>query len=508
MRKRNEPSAPRGKSLGLGIRGKLVIGFTLFVLLMLIIVWIFQVLLLDFFYERAKLSDLHAAQEGIDKAIVSGELESECSRLASDYDVCISVYSISDGAIDELLISREVSPTCVIHYTDAESLNTYYDKALEAGGEYTQRFTLTPRDTEPSKPEHIPHSEEKGYKRDDNRRDEDVLVIAVSVKALRDAAGNEYAAFINLRFTPVNAVQNTRSVQYGYIVLVVIIAAVLFSLIFSSKIAKPLERMTASAERMANGDYTTTFKLEGYRETRRLAQTLNYAVDEISQTDMLQRELIANVSHDLRTPLTLISGYAEMMRDIPGENNPENNQVIIDEANRLTSLVNDMLDFSKINSGFEQPMFSPFDLTGSVRSVITRYGELVRQKGYRIVFLADEEVTAIADEHMILQVLCNLINNAINYTGDDKTVLISQTLCNDGKVKISVSDTGKGIPEEALTQIWNRYYRAEGSHKRAVAGSGLGLSIVSKLLQLHSAEYGVESAENAGSTFWFKLDKC
>lgn len=497
------------KHKSLGIRGRLVIGFTLFVLIVLIIVWVFQVMLLNFFYEQTKLSDLHSVQEGIDNAITDGELDIACNDLAVEYDVCISVYSVEDEAIGDLVISKEVSPTCIIHYTDTQSLNSYYEKALAGGGEYTQRFTLTAQEnTIPSRPDSQqgkPHPSHKNDEYSCNISNDDTFVIAVSVKALSDSLGNDYAAFINLRFTPVNAVQHTRSIQYVYIAIVVIIAAIIFSFFFSNKIARPLERMTLAAEHMANGDYSTHFKVEGYRETRRLAQTLNYAVDEISQTDKLQRELIANVSHDLRTPLTLISGYAEMMRDIPGENNPENSQIIIDETKRLTTLVNDMLDFSKYNSGFEEPVFNSFNLTKTVRSVINRYNELVRQNGYNFIFTAEDEVMVNADERMILQVIYNLINNAINYTGDDKTVIINQTLTEDGRVKISITDTGKGIPEEAITQIWNRYYKVDKSHRRSVTGSGLGLSIVSKLLQLHSAEYGVESSDNSGSTFWFKL---
>ena len=370
------------KSSGLGIRSQLVIGFTLFVLIVLIIVWIFQVLLLDFFYERTKLSDLKAVQQGIDNAIVLDNLESACNDLAVEYDVCIAVYAVNEGKLGDIIISKEVSPTCMIHYSDSQVLNSYYERALERGGEYTERFTLTAQETLPTKSEGRKDKPRPSHKEELPKESavNDVFVIAVSVKTINDSEGNEYAAFINLRFTPVNAVQHTRSVQYIYIAILVVLSAIIFSLFFSSKIARPLESMTASAEKMASGDYSTVFKVEGYRESRRLAQTLNYAVDEISQTDKLQRELIANVSHDLRTPLTLISGYAEMMRDIPGENNPENNQVIIDETKRLTTLVNDMLDFSKYNSGFEEPELCPFNLTESVRSVIQRYSELVRQK--------------------------------------------------------------------------------------------------------------------------------
>ena len=193
-----------------------------------------------------------------------------------------------------------------------------------------------------------------------------------------------------------------------------------------------------------------------------------------------------------------------MMRDIPGENTPENSQLIIDETRRLTTLVNDMLDLSKYSSGFEIPELRILNLTESVRKTMNRYNELVKQDGYHIDFKFDIEAIVLADERMILQVIYNLINNAINYTGPDKKVFIRQTI-KDGSVRISITDTGTGIARENITQIWDRYYKVDKSHKRGVTGSGLGLSIVSRLLQLHSASYGVESTDGMGSCFWFEL---
>ena len=285
----------------------------------------------------------------------------------------------------------------------------------------------------------------------------------------------------------------------------VVSASIVFALIFSSRIARPLEKMTVSAERMASGLSSVDFVVEGYRETKRLAETLNYAVEEIAKTDKLQRELVANVSHDLRTPLTLISGYAEMMRDIPGENTPENSQLIVDEAKRLTNLVNDILDFSKYSSGAEEPILRVFNLTDSINAVIARYAEFIKLHGYKIHFSYDKPVYVSADERMILQVLYNLVNNAINYTGSDKTVRIHQEIDPEGNVKISISDSGAGISKEDIEQIWDRYYKVDKTHVRAVSGSGLGLSIVSKLLQIHSSAYGVESSSVSGTTFWFNL---
>lgn len=256
---------------------------------------------------------------------------------------------------------------------------------------------------------------------------------------------------------------------------------------------------------MADIGYNAVFEEAGYRETRRLAKTLNYAVGEVAKTEKLQRELIANVSHDLRTPLTLITGYAEMMRDLPGENSPENCQYIIDETKRLTTLVNDMLGFSKYSAGCQIPNFQVLNLSESVRATIDRYGELVRRYGYIIQFDAAETVEVSADEGMILQVIYNLLNNAINHTGLDKKVLIKQDLVSANTVRISVTDTGEGIAQEDIEKIWDRYYTENKPHKRAIVGCGIGLSIVSKLLRLHSAAYGVESSQGKGTSFWFEL---
>jgi signal transduction histidine kinase len=263
--------------------------------------------------------------------------------------------------------------------------------------------------------------------------------------------------------------------------------------------------MNESAKQLAHGRYDVVFSGEGYRETHELADTLNYASYELSRLDRLQKELIANISHDLRTPLTMIKGYGEVMRDIPGENTAENIQVVIDETTRLSELVNDLLDLSKIQSGSRKAVFEDFDLTAAVEEVMKRYDAFTAHQGYHITFMADERATVFADRGMILQVLYNLINNAVNYTGDDLSVAVVQTVSN-GRVRISVTDTGQGIEADEIPQIWERYYKVDKVHRRAMIGTGLGLSIVKGVLELHNATYGVESEVGKGSTFWFELD--
>ena len=239
-------------------------------------------------------------------------------------------------------------------------------------------------------------------------------------------------------------------------------------------------------------------------EVAELSDTLNYTATELGKTDSFQKELIANVSHDLRTPLTMIKGYAEVMRDIPGENTPENVQVIIDETERLTGLVNDMLDISKLKAGTITIQPEEYNITESIRHVLERYNKLREVEGYTIDFQYDDEVIVYADEQKMYQVLYNLVNNAINYTGPDKKVTVIQKVIDD-TLRIEVKDTGDGVRQEDIPYVWDRYYKDKTAHKRAISGTGLGLSIVKNVLELHGAKYGVSSKPGQGATFWFEL---
>lgn len=264
--------------------------------------------------------------------------------------------------------------------------------------------------------------------------------------------------------------------------------------------------MSREASLLATGRYNVNFNNTSFLEAKQLGDALNYAAEELSKLDSMQKELIANISHDLRTPLTLISGYSEVMRDIPGEMTPENMQIIIDETERLSSLVNDMLELSKLADEEAITHYEVFDLNEVIEETIKRYDKLVERKGYKILFKANKKVKVNADKTRILQVIYNLINNAVNYTGKDKTVSV-KLYAENAKIKISITDTGEGIPPEQLPLIWEKYYRGGTFHKRETVGSGLGLSIVKKVLLLHEAHFGVTSKIGNGSTFWFELDE-
>lgn len=313
------------------------------------------------------------------------------------------------------------------------------------------------------------------------------------------------ALLLNTSVVPLASTMDILNILMSFLTIVVICATVVFALMIALWITRPIEEINRSAKQLAECNYNVRFQAEGYKEIAELADTLNYAAEELHKVDNLQRELIANISHDLRTPLTLITGYAEAMRDLPHENSEENLQIIIDEGNRMKALVNDVLDISKIKAGTAPMNITTVSLTNSIESELTRYNKLRDREGCIIDFRYAELVTVSGDQNRLMQVVYNLVNNAVNYMGEDKTVLVTQTV-NKNRVRISVTDHGEGIAEQQLPLIWDRYYRVDKNHKRAAVGSGLGLSIVRTIVEAHNGKCGVESIPGKGSTFWFELE--
>ena len=298
----------------------------------------------------------------------------------------------------------------------------------------------------------------------------------------------------------------TMRLQLVLISVVVIFLALIISAFLSLKLTKPISQITKAAKRMATGDFSVNFKGEySYAEMDALAETLDYAKEEIEKSDQLQKEVLANVTHDLKTPLTMIKAYASMIKEISGDN-PEkrakHTQVIIDESDRLTSLVNDILNLSKIRSGMDSLKVENFNLSEFVHTVIERFDYLCETKGYVIEREIEDELYTEADMEKIEQVVYNLVGNAVNYTGDDKKIRVGLARAEGGKLRFTVSDTGRGIPEEERKTIWDRYYRSSETHKRPIRGTGLGLSIVKTILIKHGFDFGVESEVGKGSTFY------
>lgn len=448
-----------------GIRSQMAMGFGIFALATVALLWVFQIFLLTPFYQAIKTSEARRISGQVVKELDGGSLD------AAAYDLCAKT-----GA--SIFVSDELGREYVGYkYGFSESLAyglgrmeraALFNEVNLMGGEYTRIFSSR------------------------------LLLYAVTV---RTPAGCHRLVVIETEITPLDSTVETLTVQLLCLTFILLPLGIGLAVVISRRIAKPITEINESAKLLGEGDYSVRFGGRGSREVGELADTLNFAADELSKTDGLRRELLANVSHDLRTPLTMIKGYAEVMRDLPGENTPENVQIIIDEAGRLNDLVNDLLDLSRLEAGVLELQKERFNLTGSIREILTRYDKLA---DFRFPFEPKEEVHILADQLKISQVVYNLVNNAVNYAGEDKTVALTQEVLGD-QVRVSVTDTGEGIPADRLQDIWDRYYKVDREHRRAQVGTGLGLSIVKNVLDLHGGSYGVISELGKGSTFWFQL---
>lgn len=515
-----------------GIKLKLCVYFLVFTAINLILLWFFQTIFLDSFYKSIKTRNIKSCADTIASNIDSVDLQTIIDNLAVQNDVCIRIL---DEKFSDLYNAQRF-PDCVIHKMNAVQLQKLYDQAKNNNNVFSEVLTvydiryLQPIDIPPaitdrnylnnynnggfsdkgngnsnSKQYLIPNTAHNIFDQNKFHKDGDISEDLIFVQISEDSQNTERLILLNSNITPVTATVETIRVQLIIITIILGLFSIILSVLLSRRISKPIIKTNTTAKELAKGNYDISFEGGSYREISELNQTLNFAANELSQVDKLRRELIANISHDLRTPLTMIEGYSEMMRDIPGENTPENLQIVIDETARLTNLVSDILDLSKIQSGTQTLSLKNFNLTQSIRNILKRYSKLIEQDGYVIKFISNADTYVNADEIKISQVVYNLINNAINYTGDDKTVIVKQVL-KEGVVRIEITDSGKGIEPEMIKNIWDRYYKIDKSHKQAVIGSGIGLSIVKSIMDMHKAPYGVVSKLGEGSTFWFELN--
>lgn len=483
----------------ISIRSRLITAFIIFTLIVLLLLWLFEIVFMNDIYRSLKLRSIERCANAADSFVSvdrsPDELDAKISELSRKYGMCISVYEITDAGkykSGALIVDKHVNTLCFIHnLRNSEWINRLYTSAKENGGEIKDEISLS------------------ALFGNNSSTDSGNNVVLVRIT---EQKGNELLMIFNSELVPMTATVQTIRVQLMFLSIALVVVAVVLALTLANRISLPIRKMSKEAEKLAIGNYDVKFDGSGCRETATLSDTLNGAASELSKLDKMQKDLIANVSHDLRTPLTLIGGYTEAMRDLPGEATAENLQIVIDETKRLSELVNDMVEISRYQSveragNKYELMYSKtvFNFTAVVRSTLDRYAKLREKDGYDIQFISDREVNVSADEGRILQVIYNLINNAVNYTGDDKKVTIRQTV-SDGKVKLEVTDTGCGIPEEALPLVWERYYKVHDFHKRANMGTGLGLSIVKSILLMHGSQFGVKSKVGAGSTFWFTLD--
>ncbi len=459
------------KVKNIGIRTQLFIGFLAFAAIIVALLWVFQIGFLNNFYRSIKYNEIKDSALLIERNLENDELADVLEGIVVNTSTNVLI-SNEDG-IGILRVTKEYSPFVI--NTSVNALQELYMQTLLNGGEYT-RWLDTDNFYSGAGEEHL-----------------------LYLKSVELSGGETLLIVLNTIVTPVTSTVETLKVQLIWISAFMIVLSAVLAVVLSVKISKPIVSINEQAKFLGKNELNFTQK--GSRETNELSETLNYANEELLKVEDLRRELIANVSHDLRTPLTMIIGYGEVMRDIPGENSPENVQIIIDEAERLKNLVNDLLDISKLEAGQISTENKPVNLTQNIVDILKRYDKLV---DYNFDFYHGEDIFVLGDDIKLSQVVYNLVNNAINYTGEDKRVVLNQTI-EEATVKIEVVDSGEGIAPDKINFIWDRYYKINKTHKRAQVGTGLGLAIVKNVIDLHGGSCGAVSEIGKGSKFWFKL---
>ena len=333
------------------------------------------------------------------------------------------------------------------------------------------------------------------------------IEMLLSGKEIRSSLVNYYLV-INTPLEPVESYLSFIMTQYMYMGIIVIVIALVLAYLLAQRISSPIIRMKKEAVKLAEGDYDLHFRTDSFSEINDLATTLDDATGKLSKIDELRKDLVANVSHDIKTPLTMIKAYAEMIRDISGDDpvkREEHLEVILKEVDYLNKLVTDMAELSKLQSGNIELTKSNFDLKDNILEVVGLLKNFADEKKVHVE--TDLlPVTVYADEIKISQVIYNFLSNAIKYSDEGGEVMIRMK-DSEESVTVEVEDHGDGIAEDALPYIWDRYYKIDKSFKRNVNQTGLGLAIAKAILEAHRSDYGVRSKEKEGSVFYFILYK-
>lgn len=316
----------------------------------------------------------------------------------------------------------------------------------------------------------------------------------------------------------------------AYIMMVAVVIGAILVWYFSKRIADPIMELAVLSEKIADLNFEEKYTSGGKNEIGILGENFNIMSEKLESTiselksanyelqkdieqkekaETMRAEFVGNVSHELKTPIALIQGYAEGLKEGVVENAQDREfycDVIMDEANKMNQLVKNLLTLNQMEFGKEEVSFTRFNVVELMQGVIQSCEIMIKQKEVTVQFAQTEPVYVWADAFKVEQVFSNYFRNALNHVEDEKVIDI-RTLpqTETGKVRISVFNTGKQIPEEDIDRIWDKFYKVDKARTREYGGHGIGLSIVKAIMEAFRCDYGVKNYEN-GVAFWFELE--
>lgn len=445
------------------------------VILIISVLWLLQVVFLEDYYLKRKRDDILKNTKQIVNSLlengVQGSME-DIYQIALENTLCVD---ISNGIGRQMVEYEGLGENCFVHMNEINRF-AFVHEAVNGNGEYIVTNIKHPK-------------YETSY-----------YTCAVTVN-------EQYTVIVTTTLAAVKEATIIIRTQLMYLSVILVLVATAVSFIIARFVTKPIRKISNAAKEIANGNLEVDVTIKSHDELGELSESFKDMAQELAKVSVLQKELVANISHDMRTPLTMIKGYAETIKDITGDNKEMREQqldIIVEEANRLGTLVSDVMDLSLLQARQTSMQFKPFDLALKVSEILGRFQLLEQMDGFHFSLVSLPSVMVVGDELRIEQVLYNLISNAVNHIGEKKEIIVTISDFEDS-VRVEVRDTGKGIKQEDLHLIWDRYYKPYKNTEQKGVGTGLGLSIVKAILIEHQSQFGVISTLGEGSTFWFTL---
>ena len=331
--------------------------------------------------------------------------------------------------------------------------------------------------------------------------------------------------------SPLESIQESVALANRFLAYAGIACAVLSALIIlwvSGKITKPILELARISERMTHLDFDARYEGRSKTEIALLGQNINELsctlentiselksannelkrdIEKKNKIDEMRKEFLSNVSHELKTPIALIQGYAEGLKEGITEDEESRNfycEVIMDESAKMNDMVKKLLTLNQLEFGNDTVTMERFDIYALIKNYLQSVELLCRQKKIHVIIKESAPVYVWADEFMVEEIFGNYFSNAMNHVADERVIDVKLTL-KDHKVRISVFNTGQPIPEESIDHIWEKFYKVDKARTRKYGGSGVGLSIVKAIMESLNQEYGVRNYDN-GVEFWFELE--
>ena len=482
--------------------------FLLFGLLILVVLWIFQSFFLESFYTSTKKNAAEKSAKIIAESLENNQNPlATIENVASYNSLCVQVYDTSTAFFQKRYECNYASPSVSLNI-EAHKVYSYYSCASDNNGSCLEIIGENERQ------DGLFEDYQKNTATNDTaskfnwkRKLSGTAKIMTYGKILSLEDGTECFVIVSSVITPINNTIEIIKDQIFVISIVFFVLAVAISLYASQRIAKPISLTTKAAKELAKKNYDVEFDSKGYLEVQELNDTLNFAKKELAANERLQRELIANISHDLRTPLTNISGTAALLMDneLPENKRRQMYTSVYDDAQWLINLVENLLSITRMEGGSRIENTQPELLDDVFREAVSHADRKLGEHKLSVQ-LGDELLMAYMDARLIVQIIINLLNNAVKYTPPGSHICLSAAARAD-RVIISVSDDGNGIADDVKNKIFDMFYTSGKASSDARRGLGLGLALCKSIVEAHGGSISVLDNVPHGAVFTFDLKR-